>query len=48
MSQCPQFRRDYGELDAGDKGKMGKKSLDPSEYALKLMSTEVLIDKDRI
>lgn len=44
MAQCSQSKRDYGDFDVGGNGKMEKKFLDLSIYALKLGSTEVLID----
>lgn len=44
MAQCPQSRRDYGDFDVGGNGKMEKKCLDLPVHALKLGSTEVLID----
>lgn len=44
MAQCPQSKRNYGDFDVGGNGKTENKFQNLSIYALKLRSTEVLID----
>lgn len=42
VAQCPRLKRDCGDLDVGDNGKMEKECLDPSVYALKLGVKRIL------